>query len=983
MTPERDQQVSALFHVACELSLEQRTVFLAEACIGDEELRCEVEKLLTGHEQAGDFLNQPAHVIAADLFANSFVSSVSLPAGRRLGRYQIRSCIGAGGMGEVYLAEDTQLDRLVAIKLLPAEFTNDAERVHRFIREAKAASALNHPNIITIHEIGEQDGLHFIVTEYVDGQTLRKWIAAEKLRLTDTLDVAIQIADALTVAHEAGIVHRDIKPENLMLRPDGYVKVLDFGIAKLTESKIEDRRSRIAGPQSNSPPTTFDPLSSILYPLSTASGIILGTARYMAPEQALGLEVDARADVFSLGVVLYEMITSRAPFNGVNAIEVMGAILNQEPQPLVPDLEEAQPAVAVELERIVTKALRKNRDDRYQTENEMLADLRKLKHELAALANVSAVIEKKVKATKRSRKLLLAAVLLFTMAIIGTTIYLVRLGARSPTLWNTRYFAGLPGREDHPSFSPDGSRLAFDWDGGEGANLDIYVKQVGVGSPLRLTRHPANDICPIWSPDGRYIAFVRLGSPNHELMMIPALGGPERSLCALGTNLHYASWSPDSTRLALTPLLNDPNANRIALLSIETGEVRPVTTPPPNTSDIQPAFSPDGRYLAFVRSPTPAIYDVYVTPLDGGREKRLSANNSFIDGLAWTADGREIVYSAVRAGNLTLWRQPISGGEPEPLYGVGSNAHSPAISRQNHCLAFTEKYNDINIWRLDLQGVARQPGESRGVSPVKFINFKREDHSPQISPDGKRIAFISDRSGRDEIWVCDSDGKNPLQLTRMVGLNTGTPRWSPDNQSLVFDSRPDGHADLFVINIESGQLRRLTSDPAEDMVPSWSHDGHWIYFCSNRSASYQVWKLPVAADGQALRLTSNGGFEAFEAPDGKSVYYSKERGTDGLWTIPAAGGEERRVPELAQAGYWRSWSVSNDGIYFVAHTGSPPPHPLNFFNFATHRVVKRTVVEKPPMWYTPGLTVSPDGRWLLYAQLDQHVSNVLLVENFR
>ncbi|HEY8459193.1 MAG TPA: protein kinase [Blastocatellia bacterium] len=965
--------MSALFHAACQLRPEQRAVFLAQACAGDEGLRYEVEKLLAGHERAGDFLNQPAYDVAADLFASSPVSSVLLPTGRRLGRYQIRSCVGAGGMGEIYLAEDTQLDRLVAIKLLPPEFTNNAEMVRRFIREAKAVSALNHPNIVTIHEIGEEAGLRFIVTEYIEGQTLRKRMATEKLRLTEALDVAIQILCALAVAHGAGIVHRDIKPENIMLRPDGYIKVLDFGLAKLTERSSPER----------APDAEYAEGDALN--MTTKAGVVMGTAHYMSPEQALGLEVDSRADVFSLGVVLYEMIAGRTPFNGVNAVEVMGAILNQEPRPLLPDLREVRPAVAAELERVIAKALSKNRDDRYHTADEMLADLRKLKRELTALASVPAAIGKTVKAAKGIRELRLAAAPLLAMVMIGAAVYLSRghFGARSPTIWNPRHFAGLPGKEDHPSFSPDGSQLAFDWNGGEGDNYDIYIKQVGVGSPLRLTRHPAKDICPIWSPDGRYIAFVRLGAITHELLIIPALGGSERVLCALNTNLHYASWSADSSRLALTPPSNDPNANRIILLSVETGEVRPVTTPPPNATDIQPAISPDGRYLAFVRSRNSATYDIYLTPLEGGWEKRLNANNSFIDGLAWTEDSREIVYSAARAGNMTLWRQPVAGGEPEPLYGVGGNAHSPAISRRNHLLTFTEKYNDINIWRLDLRSASRRQGRRLGVAPVKFINFKREDHSPQISPDGRKVAFISDRSGRNEIWICDNDGNNPRQVTRMAGANTGTPRWAPDSKRLVFDSRPDGAADIFVINVDSGQIRRLTSDPAEDVAPSWSHDGRWIYFCSNRSGRRQIWKLP-AEGGQALQITRNGGFEAFEAPDGKSVYYSKEhRGIDGLWEVPADGGEERQVPELSQAGYWRSWAMNKDGIYFVAHAGSPPPHPLKFFSFATRRVTQLAVVGKTPMCHTPTLTVSPDSRWLLYAQLDQQVSNLLMVENFR
>ena len=371
MTPERDRQISALFHAACELTSEQRVAFLAQACAGDDELRREVEQLLVGDERAGEFLNQPVRAIGAGLLAGQAPSSqsgASLPAGRRIGHYRIVSRLGAGGMGEVYLAEDTQLGRQVALKLLPAEFTADAERVRRFIREAKAASALNHPNIVTVHEIGqvqtEAGGLHFIVAEYVDGQTLRERMRGETLSLSAALDVAIQVAGALSVAHEAGVVHRDIKPENVMVRRDGYLKVLDFGLAKLTE------------PQTSAEVDTEEaPLRNV----TTDAGRILGTPRYMSPEQARGRKVDARTDIFSLGVVLYEMLTGRPPFDGANAIEAMAAILNHEPAPL----KQRVAAMPDEPQRIVDKALRKNRDERYQSASDLLEDLKALREELA------------------------------------------------------------------------------------------------------------------------------------------------------------------------------------------------------------------------------------------------------------------------------------------------------------------------------------------------------------------------------------------------------------------------------------------------------------------------------------------------------------------------------------------------------------------------------------------------------------------------
>jgi Tol biopolymer transport system component len=909
-----------------------------------------------------------------------------LPAGRLIGRYRIQSRLGAGGMGEVFLAEDTHLDRRVAVKMLPAEFTSDAEWVRRFIREAKAASALNHPNILTVHEIGqvqtEAGNLHYIVTEYVDGQTLRERITAGpslKMSLDEALDAAIQVAGALAASHEAGIIHRDIKPENLMLRRDGYVKVLDFGLAKLTGSRIADRRLHVEKDVSPAPVPEAKPQS-------TAPGMVMGTAQYMSPEQARGLTVDARTDIFSLGVVLYEMLAGRAPFGGVNAIEVMGAILNQEPAPLRPHLAAIEPA-AGELERIVVRALRKDRDERYQTSNELLFDLKKLKGELESLAAVSGAkpISREGAHDKRRKVARVATFLLAAAAAIGTTAYyaLDRWPARVPTRPNIVPFASLPGRESDPDFSPDGNQLAFTWDGGETGQTDVYVKLIGVGAPLRLTTDPANESSPVWSPDGRTIAFVRSRQMQDDLLIVPALGGPERKVLASGIRVHKISWSPDGKWLALTDSPDNRAARGIAMISVETGEKRRLTNPPASSFDLRPAFSPDGRQLAFVRDNG----KVFLTAVAGGGEKRLAGDVGIISGLTWTADGREIIFDSTLIGNWTLWRAPSSGGEPEALFSERSIYRLPSVSRQGQRLAVVESHYDTDIRRLELPTASAAFGRIKGGVEIKresmtrLISSQREDDSPQFSPDGKKIAFASNRSGSMEIWVCASDGGSPLQLTQAGVAAAGSPRWSPDSRRLVYDSNLEPHGDIFMIDAEGGAPRRLTTDPSADILPNWSRDGAWIYFCSDRSGKKQIWKMP-ATGGPAEQLTWKGGFEVVEAPDGKTLYYSKE-GQVGLWTVPYTGGEEGPVPELADAGYWRSWTMTRDGIYFVAHTESAPPRPLKFFSFATGRATQIGAVEKDPLRWVSGLAVSPDGRWLLYAQIERDTSNIMLVENFR
>ena len=376
MTPERHQKAGNLYHAALEIEPEARAAFLDGACGSDEELRREAESLLRAHDKVGNYFAAPALEIAAGLVAGR--QHLSL-AGQSLSHYSVLSLIGAGGMGEVYLAEDTSLGRKVALKLLPKEFTEDPERVRRFELEARAASSLNHPNIVTIFEVGQVDGRHFIATEYIDGQTLRGRLSGAQLETRDALDVAGQIASALAAAHEAGIVHRDIKPENVIQRPDGLVKVLDFGLAKLTETKGHGADSD----------------ATIEVGIESTPGLVVGTVSYMSPEQARGLKVDARSDNFSLGVVIYEMVAGRCPSEGATPSDVMAAILQNEPLPLA----RFAPNVPAELERIVAKALCKDTEERYQTSREMAVDLKSLKEELG----VEARLNRSLRADESSR----------------------------------------------------------------------------------------------------------------------------------------------------------------------------------------------------------------------------------------------------------------------------------------------------------------------------------------------------------------------------------------------------------------------------------------------------------------------------------------------------------------------------------------------------------------------------------------------------
>jgi Tol biopolymer transport system component len=388
--------------------------------------------------------------------------------------------------------------------------------------------------------------------------------------------------------------------------------------------------------------------------------------------------------------------------------------------------------------------------------------------------------------------------------------------------------------------------------------------------------------------------------------------------------------------------------------------------------------------VAFVRFISSGVGDLYLVPIAGGEAQRLTFDNTGTSSPVWTPDSREILFLRGDGSTNSLWRVSAAGGTPVQVDAAGRNLTSIAVSRQGQRLAWTQTVNDQNIWRMELADAASQRDQqSPPLSKLAklLISSTRADASPEFSPDGKRIVFASNRSGSSEIWVADSTGEHPVQLTTFNRGFAGSPRWSPDGRQIAFDARAADSADIYVISAEGGQPRRLTTDPAEDVVPSWSRDGNWIYFSSKRSGSPQIWRMP-AAGGQAIQVTSQGGVDSMEAPNGQFLYYTKVRYAPGIWRRPVAGGEESFVLDHHRAGYWRYWAVVEQGIYFA--TAEQPNQPLiEFFRFATGQVTTVAVLRKELGRATSGLAVSPDGRWLIWSQVDQIGSDILLMENFR
>jgi eukaryotic-like serine/threonine-protein kinase len=884
--------------------------------------------------------------------------------GQTLSHYRILEKLGEGGMGVVYKARDNHLDRLIAIKVLPAEKVTDPDRKRRFIQEAKAASALNHPNIVTIYDIDQADGVHFIAMEYVAGRPLDDLVTRRGLQLKIALKYAVQMADALAAAHAAGIVHRDLKPGNVMVTDSGLVKVLDFGLAKLTEQAAttvsEDAKTLASNPRPK-----------------TDEGVILGTVSYMSPEQAEGKLVDARSDIFSLGSVLYEMVTGRKAFQGETKLSTLTAILREEPK-RAGEIVEGLPK---EVERIISRCLRKEPSRRFQHMDDVKVELEELKEE----SDSGKLLAASVPQPARRKSWLWGAGLLALLAIGATVLLLTRSTTKAPQVELTAVpLTSYPGIEDQPTFSPDGSQVAFVWNGEKQDNEDIYVKLIGSGGYLRLTTDPARDYNPAWSPDGTSIAFLRdLPGGRTAVVLIPPIGGPERKLVETSTVItglvsppSCLAWSPDGTSLAIVDR-NPPNESfGIFLLSIETGEKKKLTSPPHDADDCSPAFSPDGRALAFGRA-SGAVGDLLVQQLSSnfsplGEPKPILRDSQVALNPTWTLEGREIISSfGLGFSPSGLWRIAADGsGNRQRLDFAGDHTDNPSLSRQRNRLAYARSILDSNIWCVELPRSRGQVSQA-----VKLIASTRTEACPQFSADGRKIVFASDRSGSFEIWVCNRDGSHAVQVTSMGGPATATPRWAPDGEQIAFDSISNGNWDIFVVAASGGKPRRLTNQPASESIPSWSRDGKWIYFCSQTGQS-QVWKVP-AEGGRAVQVTRNGGFVAFESPDGRFLYYTKsEEGTEGLWRMPVEGGEEKQILDSLIA--FRGFAVTNLGIYFLTKSNSE--FSVQLFSFAAAKTERIVKVERPILG---SLTVSPGGKTVVYAQVDQLDSDLMLVENFR
>jgi Tol biopolymer transport system component len=872
---------------------------------------------------------------------------MTIEAGTRIGKYEVQALVGEGGMGLVYRALDTELRRPVALKFLPAEVAADSRRLERFGREALAASALNHPNIVTVYDIGQTaDGRRFFATEFVDGSTLRTHLKSHRLKLGEALDLVAQIAAALVEAHGQGIVHRDVKPENVMVRRDGYVKVLDFGLAKLT----------------GGPTGSVDTEAATRALAPTGAGTVLGTVSYMSPEQSRGEEVDARTDVWSLGVVLYEMLTGHLPFRGKSASHTIVAIQDEEPPPLsaylpdVPDL----------LQEIVSDALAKDREARLTTK-QMLAKLQRLKRRVDAGAHLDHSVppsstspglevtgggiqtashagatasgahatQMGATATQTSspgvatpgarRVWVLAALGAVVLAGLAFAAYRFMRGSQTAAS-DTRASMKIKtltdtGRASEAVISPDGRLVAYVF--ADGVRQSIHLRQVVEPNDKELVPVAPEQryLSLTFSPDGNYLYYLNRtgGAPFTDLYRVPLLGGATRRL-----NHDVDSpvtFAPDGRHFAFVRNGKTKESSLIVSDALGEGERELVTHKPPEQFR-QLAWSPDGQTIA---------YTVYGEDKDGyythvrearvsdGQETLISAARwRFIGGLAWLPDQSALIIAARDRASAPgtpaqIWQVARAGGEARQLTNDLNQYDSLSLTSDGKTLVATRSELRSNIWVMTGGDYAH----------ARQLTSGRENGDSGCSwmPDG-HLVYTSRSSGYFDIWVMNADGGEPRQLTSGTDANN-YPFVSPDGRYIVFETNRSVGWSIWRMNADGSAPKELTHNTGQSSFPQVSADGHWVYYASADSAGKQVmWRVPLEG-GAPEQVTRKETGSAALSPDGSLLLYYYRESPDApakFEFAPSAGGEPVRVLDSPKDTYGADWAPDGRSLVVLKDT---------------------------------------------------------------
>jgi serine/threonine protein kinase/Tol biopolymer transport system component len=899
---ERWKRIEQLYHAALKLDEAHRAAYLQETCGGDESLRREVESLLAGEKYAEGFLESPAlelaaHAVAAEAHETGERSRSTSDhpdlVGKRISHYQIVEKIGAGGMGIVYKARDLHLDRFVAIKLLPAERVSDPERKRRFVLEARAASALNHPNIITVHDVANEDGHDFIVMEFVAGQSLDYLIGRKGLKSSDSLKYGAQIAGALAAAHAAGIIHRDLKPSNIMVTENGLVKVLDFGLAKLAAT---------------------GPLALTETKQQTQEGTIVGTVAYMAPEQAGAKKVDSRSDIFSFGAVLYEMLAGKRAFQKPTAAETISAILNDEP----PEISQLVPGVPLALQKVIQRCLEKNPEQRFQSASD-------LAFALEASSDSHATSRTDTRFTRRRVALRTIALLsLLALAIgivtIGHMLLPGKIAGRSTTPASKRLTANadeIPVRT--AVISPDGAYLAYSDATG------AYLKQISTGEtrPIMLPKgiggHPV-----AWYPDSKHFILQWFANAEEKpsLWSLSILGGKARKLTDDGWG---ATVSNDGSRIAF--VRSSVGVSGICRLNLdcqyalgrEIWTMAPDGAYPQKIIDANPqdrfgpvAWSPNGQQIAYLKLHSKKDFFIETRDLQTGEQRVLEADPrlnlapeifAWQPAVSWTRDGR-IVFAL----------------------------HEPSPNEA-----------DSNAWAIQLDAMTGVPGGK----PIRLTNGPGAITSFSITANGRELAFIKNTL-RPQIYVGELDSssrvlKNNRRLTLQQGASLPF-SWTPDNRSVIFASNRNGRFEIFKQRIDQAVPELLAGDPTRnEFVGRPNPDGSEVFYLSypvdeSVSTSSRLMRVPTAGGPPRLVLESSSpeieNQQCARAPATNCLFSKRDdAGTETFFSFDPAFGATREILRISEADAQSGgWSLAPDGSTLAVYAPNPREGHIRLFS---------------------------------------------------
>ena len=831
--------------------------------------------------------------------------------GRTFSHYTIEEKLGEGGMGVVYKARDVRLGRFVALKVLPADKVADPERKRRFSQEARAASALNHPNIVTIYDIDQAESVDFIAMEYVEGKTLDQLIPRNGMRLSEVLKCAIQIAAALARAHAAGIVHRDIKPSNIMVAPDGYVKVLDFGLAKLTEPIKGDE---------------FVPTMPMEPGPRTEEGAILGTMAYMSPEQAEGKSIDDRSDIFSFGSVLYEMSTGRRPFQGETKLSTLAAILNKEPPP-VHHFKSDAPR---DLGKIITRCMRKDPSRRFQHMADVKVALDELREESES-GKLDAVVVTTTARPRFSISLRFGALGLSAIVVAASTVWWLS-GSKTTQLMKTPGLIRLTsdsGLTTNPALSPDGKLLAYASDRSGEGNLDIWVQQVSGGEAIRLTRDPADDSEPVFSPDGSKIAF-RSERDGGGIYIMSAFGGEARLVARQGRRPRF---SPDGSQLAyMVGELQATASARSFVVAVEGGQSRSIQ--PDFLSVVDPTWSPDGKHILFLgtrKTISGLEGNWWIAPSSGGsaintgafavfRKHQLRSDGPPIPSL-WTADASAVVFSARFGDAVNLWQIAISPKTwqvtdvlRQLTFGAGPEVEPSLASRH---LVFSVLSENTNVWSLPIESnTAKVVGEIG-----RLTESADRDMGPSLSNDGTKLAFGRVTRGSTQLWLKDLQNQRERLLSEIRGGPYA--QIASDGSKVVFNQAENQKPAIFVVPTNGGESETVCHDCG---IPNgWSHDGRKVL--SEVLASRAVILIDVAS-GEKTEILKHPKYALsrgrFSPDDHWLSFHSITASTRQIFVAPFHGAapilENQWIPitDGKAMDRYATWSPDGNVVYFLS-----------------------------------------------------------------